>query len=196
MLLYLAAKKNDKENKNRCAVSIKREVNMRLFVLLVVMVLTGCTPALVRPGDLSLWFRGQFAKELSPVITLFETGKGTGSRYRLGEEVRFNLGLEQSGYVVLVGIDPDETFYELGRYYLGAGTHVLPVPGENTSFRLGPPSGWQRVRVIYTNTSHAPVSLAGSLATSADVDSASNFYLEQSRASAYDVAETYFIIQP
>jgi hypothetical protein len=127
MLLYLAAKKNDKENKNRCAVSIKREVNMRLFVLLVVMVLTGCTPALVRPGDLSLWFRGQFAKELSPVITLFETGKGTGSRYRLGEEVRFNLGLEQSGYVVLV--TPTKPFTSLAAITLEQARTSCPYLG-------------------------------------------------------------------
>jgi Domain of unknown function (DUF4384) len=168
---------------------------MRWFGLLIIL-LSACTPTVVRPGDLSLWFKGQFARELTPVITLFETGKGTGSRYLVGEEVRFNLGLEQTGYVLLVGIDPDETFYELGRYYLEAGGHVLPVPGEGNVLRLAPPSGWQRVRAIYTNVPHAELRLEGGPANNSDADTATNSYLERSGASVSDVAETYFIIRP
>jgi hypothetical protein len=167
-----------------------------MFALaLLAGMLSACT-IYVRPGDFSVSYKGRYGVELNTVITRFEPDRGRASTYRLGEFVRFTIGLSQPGYITLVGIDSDGVSYEFSRYSLGAGTHVLAGPqGQpGLGFQLAPPAGIQRVRAIYTNlTGSASVRFTGTYRDDA-WDSHTALYFERTGAQARDVEETYFYI--
>lgn len=105
--------------------------------------------------------------------------------------MRFFLTLDRPGWVSLVVQDPDGYTYELDRFHLSRGTHVLP-PGPYR-YTLTPPRGLHRVRAVYTQSPPSGrVRLEGRYT---DWDARLRLYVEASGARAYDVAETYFYVR-
>jgi hypothetical protein len=156
---------------------------MRLLWVLLVGLLSACTITL---EGVTLSYR----LDLTPAILRFEPDRGAGATYFVGEEIRFLLTLGRLGWVTLVVIDPDGRTYELDRFYLGRGTHVLP-PGAYR-YRLVPPRGLHRVRAVYTEAPPADrVRLEGVFT---DWDARLRVYLEASGARGYQVAETHFYL--
>ncbi|WP_038048774.1 DUF4384 domain-containing protein [Thermus caliditerrae] len=155
---------------------------MRLLVVFLVGLLSACTVTL---EGVSLTYR----LDLTPAILRFEPDRGMGATYFVGEDIRFFLTLETPGWVSLVVVDPDGRTYELDRFYLGRGTHVLP-PGAYR-YTLTPPRGLHRVRAIYTDTEPGALRLEGFFT---DWDARLRVYLEASRARHRHVVETYFYL--
>ncbi|WP_027892899.1 DUF4384 domain-containing protein [Calidithermus chliarophilus] len=166
---------------------------MRVLAIVLALAAAGCGPSVVtvRSGDLGTWFKGQYGLELTQVIKRFEPGKGAGAAYRVGEAVRFVLNLDRQGHVAVISLDLDaqSTPRLLGRYFLAAGDQVLPPPGGPSEYRLSPPAGWQRVRVIFTDR-QGPSALSAR-----DGDAATAAYIRSSGATVFDVAETYLVIR-
>ncbi|SDF10113.1 protein of unknown function [Thermus arciformis] len=156
---------------------------MRFLLVLLAGLLSACTVTL---EGLTLTYR----LDLTPAILRFEPDRGTGATYFVGEEVRFFLTLESPGWVSLVVQDPDGHTYELDRFYLPRGTHVLP-PGAYR-YVLTPPRGLHRVRAVYTDTEPGALRLEG---VYTDWDARLRVYLEASRARRYQVAETHFYVR-
>lgn len=159
---------------------------MRLVLLALSAILSACT-LILYPEGLSVTYRVDFGG----AILRFEPDRGAGATYFLGEEVRFLLTLDQPGWVSLVVIDPDGRTYELDRFYLDRGTHLLP-PGAYR-YTLTLPRGLHRVRAVYTEgPPPARVRLEG---VYTDWDARLRLYIEASGARRYDVAETYFYVR-
>lgn len=156
---------------------------MRLLLALLAGLLSACTLTL---EGVTLTYR----LDLTPAILRFEPDRGTGATYFVGEEVRFFLTLESPGWVSLVVQDPDGYTYELDRFYLTRGTHVLP-PGAYR-YVLTPPRGLHRVRAVYTDTEPGALRLEG---VYTDWDARLRVYLEASRTRRYQVAETHFYVR-
>lgn len=156
---------------------------MRFLLLLLAGLFSACTVVL---DGVSLSYRPDF----TPAILRFEPDRGAGATYFVGEEVRFFLTLKSPGWVSLVAIDPDGRTYELDRFYLGRGTHLLP-PGAYR-YTLTPPRGLHRVRAVYTDLAPGGVRLEGVFT---DWDARLRLYLEASRAHRHQVVETYFYVR-
>jgi hypothetical protein len=156
---------------------------MRFLLVLLAGFLSACTVTL---EGLTLTYRFGY----SPAILRFEPDRGAGATYFLGEEVRFLLTLAEPGWVSLVVQDPDGYTYELDRFYLEGGTHVLP-PGPYR-YTTAPPPGLHRVRAVYTESPPAGVRLQG---VYTNWDARLRVYLEASGARRYDVAETHFYVR-
>jgi hypothetical protein len=153
--------------------------------------LSACTITL-RPGDVQVGVSVEFG--LDDVIARFEPDRGTGATYRVGEEVQFVITLRRPGYVSLVAIDPDGRTYEFEHgVYLGAGTHVLPLPSMRRRYVVDYPTGRQRVRAVYTDTRPGSVYFRGVYSTDGFNDRL-RLYFKQSYAQVRDVKETYFYI--
>jgi len=166
---------------------------MKKFAVLLGLtaLLSACTITL-RPGDVQVGVSVEF--DLSDVIARFEPDRGRGATYYVGEEVRFVVSLRRPGYVSLVAIDPDGRTYEFEHgVYLPAGTHELPLPGMRHRYVIEPPTGKQRVRVIYTDTRPGSVYFRGVYSTDGFNDRL-RLYFRQSYAQVRDLKETYFYI--
>jgi len=159
---------------------------MRVFLLPLAAFLSACTLTLY-PEGLSVTYRVDFGGE----ILRFEPDRGRGATYFVGEEGRFFLTLDRPGWVSLVVQDPDGYTYELDRFHLSRGTHVLP-PGPYR-YTLTPPRGLHRVRAVYTQS--PPSSRVRLEGRYTDWDARLRLYVEASGARAYDVAETYFYVR-
>ncbi len=101
---------------------------MRFLLVLLAGFLSACTVTL---EGLTLTYRWDY----SPVLLRFEPDRGAGATYFVGEEIRFFLTLDRPGWVALVVEDPDGRTYELDRFFLQRGTHVLPPGPTATSSR-------------------------------------------------------------
>jgi len=156
---------------------------MRFLLVLLAGFLSACTVTL---EGLTLTYRWDY----SPVLLRFEPDRGAGATYFVGEEIRFFLTLDRPGWVTLVVEDPDGRTYELDRFFLQRGTHVLP-PGAYR-YVLTPPRGLHRVRAVYTDREPGGVRLQG---VYTDWDARLRVYLEASGARTYHVAETYFYVR-
>ncbi|GGM93148.1 hypothetical protein GCM10007092_02930 [Thermus composti] len=156
---------------------------MRFLGVLLLGLLSACS--LVVEGG-SLTYRVAYGG----AILRFEPDRGAGATYFVGEEVRFFLTLDQGGWITLVVVDPDGYTYELDRFYLPRGTHVLP-PGPYR-YTLTPPRGLHRVRAIYTDSAPGSVRIQGVYTS---WDDRLRLYLEASRARRHHVAETYFYVR-
>jgi len=164
----------------------------KLAVLLGLAALLSACTITFRPGDVQVGVSVGF--DLSDVIARFEPDRGRGAIYSVGEEVRFVVTLRRPGYVSLVAIDPDGHTYEFEHgVYLSAGTYELPLPGMRHRYVVEPPTGKQRVRVVYTDTRPGTVYFRGVY----DADGFNNrlrLYFQQSYAQVRDLKETYFYI--
>lgn len=152
--------------------------------ILLLGLLAACAPTLEISGvglDYRLGYGG--------AILDFAPDRGPGGWYYLGEEVNFDLTLARPGWVTLVVVDPDGRVYELDRFYLPAGRHLLP-PGPYR-YTLVPPRGLHRVRAVFTDT--RPSARLEGVYT--DWDGRLRLYLEASQARWYDVRETYFYLR-
>lgn len=156
---------------------------MRLFAGLLALLLSACTLTL---EGVTLTYRLDF----TPAILRFEPDRGVGATYFVGEDIRFFLTLESPGWVSLVVVDPDGRTYELDRFYLGRGTHVLP-PGAYR-YTLTLPRGLHRVRAVYTDAEPGALRLEGVFT---DWDARLRVYLEASRARRHQVVETHFHVR-
>lgn len=162
-----------------------------LFLLGLSVLLSACTVT-IRPGDVRVGVSVEF--DLSDVITRFEPDRGRGATYFVGEDVQFIVSLRKPGYVTLVAIDPDGRTYEFEHaVYLPAGTHVLPLQGMRHRYVVEPPTGKQRVRIIYTDARPSSVDFRGVYTTDGFNDRL-RLYFRQSFAQVRDVQETYFYI--
>ncbi len=157
---------------------------MRVLALLFLALLPGCTVVL-EPAGFSFTYRVGYGG----AILRFEPDRGPGASYWVGEEVRFILSLARPGWINLVVIDPDGQTYELDRFYLPEGTHLLP-PGPYR-YTLVPPRGLHRVRAVYTDT--RPGGRLEGVYT--DWDGRLRLYLEASQARWYDLRETHFYVR-
>ncbi|MEZ0347312.1 MAG: DUF4384 domain-containing protein [Thermus sp.] len=155
---------------------------MRFLALLLAGLLSGCAVTL-KGASLS------YHLDFVPAIRYFAPDRGPGATYFLGEEVRFFLTLDAPGWISLVVIDPDGRTYTLDQFHLLSGTHVLPSGAYR--YVLTPPRGLHRVRAVYTDRYPGSLRLEG-LYT--DWDARLSVYLEASRASRYQVAETHFYV--
>lgn len=169
-----------------------------LFALSLLSLLSACT-IYVRPGNLSLGFRGSFDLSPVPVITRLEPDRGTGATYRPGERIRFVISLTQPGYVTLVSTEASGYSNTLGTYYLEAGTTLLPPPGQGADYYLvdpGSPYGLERIRAIYTNTQpRGYLSIRGTFSND-EFNNQIRIYFERNLAQTRDVAESYFYVGP
>ncbi|TBH20847.1 hypothetical protein [Thermus thermamylovorans] len=156
---------------------------MRPVLILMAGLLSACTLTL---EGVSLTYR----LDLTPAILRFEPDRGVGATYFVGEEVRFLLTLAAPGWVTLVARDPDGFTYEFDRLYLDRGTHLLP-PGAYR-YALTPPRGLHRVRAVYTDAPPGRVRLEGRYA---NWDARLRVYVEASRATRHQVAETFFYVR-
>jgi len=164
----------------------------KILVSLVLLGLLSACTLTIRPSDISVGTR--IDVEYSNVITRFEPDRGVGSTYYVGDEVRFIITLRQPGYISLVAIDPDGRTYEFEHgVYLGAGTHVLPLPQMRHRYVADYPTGKQRVRAIYTNNQPATIHFQG-VYTRERFNERLRLYFDGCHASTRDLAETYFYI--
>lgn len=120
----------------------------------LLLVLAGCVPSLkvgVSPEQRTAW-------GLQTVISDFVADRGEGAKYKVGERVFFSFTLKQPGYVTLVTVDPDTTTAVLEQnVQLPAGKHTFPRKSDVTAqgqatYKVFPPAGFSRFRLIFTNT--------------------------------------------
>lgn len=172
---------------------------VRIFLALSLLGLLSACTIYVRPGSLSLGFRGSFDLSPTPIITRLEPDRGTGASYRPGERIRFVISLTQPGYVTLVSTEASGYSNTLGTYYLEAGTTLLPPPGQGADYYLVDPSspyGLERIRAIYTNTQpRGYLSIRGTFSND-EFNNQIRLYFERNLAQTRDVAESYFYVSP
>ncbi len=160
-----------------------------LFTVSLLVLLSACR-VVVTPTDVSLGVSGSY----SPVISRFEPDRGVGASYRVGEEVRFIITLQRSGYLSLVAIDPDGRSYEFEHgVYLAAGTYVLPLAQMRHRYVVDYPTGRQIVKAVFTDTRPSGVRFQGVYSNDGFKERL-RLYFNQSYASVRDVAQTYFYI--
>jgi hypothetical protein len=161
-------------------------MRLPLIGLLVLgFVFTACAPKALD--------RGRFAGQ--EIISNFQTDRGEGRAYKVGELVKLSFILSQAGYITLVSMDPDTTTGEVERSIpVKAGNNVLPrandisTTGAVAAYKVFPPTGTQRIILLYTNT---PVSKTVRFEGKLDEDALStkiNDYFGQ--AKTRDVSET------
>jgi hypothetical protein len=121
----------------------------KCVLLFGVLALVACAPASTRLS--------RDAYSTQEVVRNFVPDRGEGGNYKLGEYVRFSFSLTQPGFVTVISADNDG-IYELERNQpLGAGPHNLPLKtdvnakGESAAYRISPPTGIQRVILLYTD---------------------------------------------
>jgi Domain of unknown function (DUF4384) len=149
------------------------------------LVFTACAP---RALD-----RSSFAGQ--DVIGNFQTDRGEGGAYKVGELVKLSFTLLQAGYITLVSMDPDTTTGEVERSIaVKAGNNVLPrandvnATGAKAAYKVFPPAGRQRIILLFTDT---PIAKTVRFEGKLDEDALSakiNAYFGQ--AKTRDVAET------
>ncbi len=160
-------------------------------LLLLAGLLSACSLS-VRPRvGLNL----SFGVDLTPTIVQLQPDRGRGATYRPGEDVRFVISVNRSGYVALVGIDPDGRAYEFDRFYLDPGSYVLPLAGSRYRYTVTTPFGTQRVRAIFTDTRQPTSVRFEGVYRENSWDRQTTLYIETSGARVRDVAETYFQIR-
>jgi len=73
-------------------------------------------------------------------------------RYRVGEQVTFEVRTLVSGYVTLTVANPDGNVTPLVRNIpvIGGQTLLIPGPGSRFDFIAAPPTGWHTVRAHFT----------------------------------------------
>ncbi len=118
-------------------------------LLFGVLALVACAPASTKLS--------RDAYSTQEVVRNFVPDRGEGANYKLGEYVRFSFNLTQPGFITVVSAD-ESGIYELERNQpLGAGPRNLPLKmdvnakGESAAYRISPPTGIQRVILLYTD---------------------------------------------
>lgn len=122
-----------------------------LLAGLLLVLLAGCA-VYVEPG-VQVRASGSYRIALGNVIAVFEPDRGEGATYSVGEEIRFRVLGDRSGYVTLTAIDPDGLVYVLGprNVYVERGVMTtLPTARYNIRFTAAPPRGFHRVRASFT----------------------------------------------
>ncbi len=131
------------------------------------------------------------------VVRNFVPDRGEGANYKLGEFVRFSFNLVQPGFVTVISAD-ESGIYELERNVrLEAGTRKLPIrtdvnaQGESAAYRISPPTGLQRVILLYTDApgpAKKDVKFEGAFDNARLEDTVKTFF-ERSGARVRDLAE-------
>ena len=180
---------------NHVLASFRRRLAPWLALAAVAVLLSGCTVYFVE-GDRTESGRVTIDLELDEVITSFAPTRGTGSTYRIGQQIQFQLRTRQDGYVTLTAIDPDGTVYPIARnlrVYAGQ-MNVLSGSQIGVRFIADPPTGLHRVRASFTanRTDTSRVEYRG---RSGEEGWSSAIRIELRSANVRDVAETYFYIE-
>ena len=157
--------------------------------------LSGCTIYFVE-GERTDSGRVTIDLELSEVITSFSPTRGTGSTYRIGDSIEFQLRTRRDGYVTLTAIDPDGTVYPIARNLRVYAGERNRLSGSQIGVRFiaDPPTGLHRVRASFTaeRTDTSRVQYRG---RSGEDGWSSAIRIELRTAEVRDVAETYFYIE-
>ncbi len=154
-------------------------------LLVFSLTLSACAPSVVE--------RSRFGAQ--DIISNFQSDRGEGASYKVGELVKFSFTLAQPGYITLVSMDPDTTTGEVEHSIaMKAGNNVLPrtndvnATGAKAAYKVFPPTGRQRVILLFTNTPVAKtIRFEGKLNEDA-LNAKINAYFGQ--ATIRDVTET------
>lgn len=137
------------------------------------------------------------------VIRAFQPDQGEGARYRVGSQVSFTYSLERAGFITLVAYDDNGRTYEVERNVsTAAGTQRLPraddtnASGGKAAYIVDPPTGPQRVFLIYTDRAAPSSARVSGTFRPGDLPGALRAFTAASGSSAYDVVETRFEVVP
>jgi hypothetical protein len=164
---------------------------VRFIAAALLLSLAACAPAVNRLETSDL--------RTTSVIREFKPDKGESARYNVGSQVSFTYSLERAGFITLVAYDDDGRTYDIERSVsTRAGTQTLPRAEDTTStggkaaYIVDPPTGPQRVFLIYTDRPSASSSRISGNFKAADLPKIIRAYINASGATVYDVAETRF----
>jgi hypothetical protein len=155
------------------------------------LALVACAPAANRLDTTNL--------RTASVVRDFKPDRGEGAKYKIGEQVRFDLTLERSGFVTLITTDSDGKTYDLERSVpASAGKLTLPraddrtATGGRAAYLVDIPTGPQRVFLVYTNRQAPPNTRVSGTFNNNDLPRVLRSYINTVDATVYDVAETQF----
>ncbi len=163
---------------------------MRFFFLLTLCFLAACAPARLDRARLSN----------ASLIAGFVPDRGEGGVYKLGEQVRFTLTLNRSGYLTLISYEPNNNVVPFeNNVNLSAGKQVFPRPEDRqgnaqAAYLIVRPTGTNRVLALYTD-----VPLRGvprGINDQAMLETALRIALENSKATVFDLSETSIEVTP
>ena len=163
---------------------------MRYFLLLGLVVFTACAPARVNREALSN----------ASVLSAFAPDRGEGGVYKLGEQVKFNIVLNQAGYLTLISYEPKDKVvpFEVNVRLL-AGKQVFPRPEDRqgnaqAAYLIVPPTGTNRVIALYTDI---PLNgLPRGINDQAMLETKLRAALESSQVKTFDLLETSIEVTP
>jgi hypothetical protein len=164
---------------------------VRFSVSVLLLALVACAPAANRLDTTNL--------RTANVVSEFKPDKGEGAKYKIGEQVRFELTLARNGFVTLITTDSDGATYDLERSVASsAGKLRLPraddrsATGGQAAYIVDIPTGPQRVFLIYTDRQAPPNTRVSGKFAAADLPRVLRSYINTTGATVYDVAETEF----
>jgi hypothetical protein len=129
----------------------------------------------------------QFGVPVVNLITEFQSDRGRGGNYGIGERISFRVGVRRSGYITLVIYDPDGTVQLLGSEPVSAGLNTLPI---RYAFVAGAPRGRSYIRAFFSSTPRV-YDYTGRGYTTSVWDQNTQQYLRSLPEDSRDVRETY-----
>lgn len=120
-----------------------------LALALVVAALAGCTIVFEPLDDTTV---RPTVTAPSALIRHFAPTRGTGSTYRVGDPIAFQVRTAEDGYLTLTAIDPDGSVYVFARnvFVRGGRTEVIDGLGPRQRFVITPPLGLHRVSAHFS----------------------------------------------
>lgn len=122
--------------------------------------------------------------------------KGEGSTYGIGEDIRVNVTVRDSGYVTLLALNSSGSADVLVRNaYVGRGTTTFPRPEDAVTFNAAAPRGLQRIRAVFTRPRPTTDLVLGGIYDGVRWNNVTNEYLSPYAPADRDVQETYVYIR-
>jgi hypothetical protein len=125
------------------------------------------------------------------IIQDFQSARGNGASYRIGEVVTFRLTSARAGFVTLVfyndGSLPD---YEIRNIPVQAGLNLMPNTNEVVAAE---PTGITRVRAFFTPQANTSVSFLRGSGVSF-LEDTTNAYLSPYPVELRDVKDTFVVV--
>jgi hypothetical protein len=194
MLLPAGEHRSREKNVDPVKETLRKQIRLegvRFIAAVLLLSLAACAPAANRLETSDL--------RTATVIRDFKPDKGESARYNVGAQVSFTYNLERAGFITLVAYDDDGRTYDIERSVnTRAGTQTLPRAEDTTStggkaaYIVDPPTGPQRVFLIYTDRASPATSRISGNFKAADLSKVIRAYINASGATVYDVAETRF----
>lgn len=128
---------------------------------------------------------------VTSIIRDFQSDRGNGASYRIGEGVFFRMTVARGGFITLVfyndGSLPD---YEIRNIAVQAGLNLIPNTNEVVA---SAPTGITRVRAFFTTQSSSNVSFLNGSGISFLEDTTNN-WLNQYPVEVRDVRDTFVVV--